>query len=391
MEAASETPEAADALTHGFHTYPARMHPVIAAHAIECFAGGPEARVLDPFCGSGTVLVEAMRMGLSATGVDLSPLALRVAETHVAITGKRDRARFLECLQAISEASFERVQTRTKALAPLSQQERAFYAPHVLLELAGLREEIAAITHERDRRACQIVLSSLLVKLSNKRADTSDEQLEKRLRKGLATELFVRKGRELCERWQLLANALPKSAREPRLVLGDARELPKLVRERFDLIVSSPPYGGTYDYYAHHALRYPWLGLDVRALQAREVGARRHLSRDENVLDDRASHARASHTRSNHAHKSSALERWEAELLACLRAIAKVTHAQSRIVLLVGDAELSGRRFDAALQLRALARRAGLSLLAVAAQPRPDHHGGAPRREHLCLLVHDRR
>jgi adenine-specific DNA methylase len=174
-------------------------------------------------------------------------------------------------------------------------------------------------------------------------------------------------------------------------VLGDARELPKLVRERFDLIVSSPPYGGTYDYYAHHALRYPWLGLDVRALQAREVGARRHLSRDENVLDDRASHARASHTRSNHAHKSSALERWEAELLACLRAIAKVTHAQSRIVLLVGDAELSGRRFDAALQLRALARRAGLSLLAVAAQPRPDHHGGAPRREHLCLLVHDRR
>src|SRR5580704_18912045 len=44
---------------HGFHTYPARMHPDTAARLVRAFAAEGET-VLDPFCGSGTVLVEAM-------------------------------------------------------------------------------------------------------------------------------------------------------------------------------------------------------------------------------------------------------------------------------------------------------------------------------------------
>ena len=42
-----------DSLTHGFHSYTARMHPAIAATLLEAFSA-PESRVLDPFCGSGT-------------------------------------------------------------------------------------------------------------------------------------------------------------------------------------------------------------------------------------------------------------------------------------------------------------------------------------------------
>src|SRR5262249_7300070 len=44
---------------HGFHVYPARMHPVTASRLVELtsIAG---SKVLDPFCGSGTVLVQAM-------------------------------------------------------------------------------------------------------------------------------------------------------------------------------------------------------------------------------------------------------------------------------------------------------------------------------------------
>src|SRR5579871_4085709 len=44
---------------HGFHTYPARMHPETAARLVRAFSEEGHA-VLDPFCGSGTVLVEAM-------------------------------------------------------------------------------------------------------------------------------------------------------------------------------------------------------------------------------------------------------------------------------------------------------------------------------------------
>jgi hypothetical protein len=368
-DALTASREDADALTHGFHSYPARMHPSIAREVIAGFSLGG-ARVLDPFCGSGTVLVEAAVLGRRATGVDLSPLALRIAEVHCQVRSPAECERFLATLELVVAASFERVRNRVKARAPVSARERTFFEPHVLLELAGLREEIVRVEPEADRRALEIVLSSLLVKFSRQRADTSEEHTQKRLRKGLATEFFERKGRELLARWAALAQAMPRDAAPVQLRLGDARELPALLgRVQFDLVVSSPPYGGTYDYHAHHARRYPWLGIDAQPLEQGEVGARRRLS----TLADGA-------------------VRWERELGACLRAIAGVCAPGARVALLCGDAQVAGKRVDAADQLTRLGPRAGLSLVASASHARVDYTGGTGgplRREHLVLLVRD--
>jgi hypothetical protein len=349
--------------THGFHSYPARMHPEIAAALIDRFSAPGDA-LLDPFCGSGTVLIEAMRAGRRATGVDLNPLAIRVAEVQTALRSAADRERFATELARLGAASLERVQNRVRVRAALSERERAFYGPHVLLELAGLREEIDGVEREDDRRAFEMVFSALLVKFSLQRGDTSDELTEKRIRKGLVSEFFMRKGGELCRRWEALERDAGQGAVAPRLVLGDARELPVLLRgERFGLVVSSPPYGGTYDYHAHHARRYPWLRLDASALERGEIGARRRLS----ALPDGA-------------------QRWERELLACLRSLAGVCAAEANVLWLIGDPEVGEQRLDAAEQLRALSTHAGFGALAAASQRRRDARGGPPRREHLVLL-----
>src|SRR5262245_44990905 len=49
-------------LTHGFHDYPAKLHPLWAKRGIALFAE-KDALVLDPFVGSGTVMVEAFASG----------------------------------------------------------------------------------------------------------------------------------------------------------------------------------------------------------------------------------------------------------------------------------------------------------------------------------------
>src|SRR5688572_19715557 len=67
-----------DRLTHGFHSYPARMHWATAARLLERLDMGG-ARVLDPFCGSGTVLIEGLARGCTTYGVDLSPFAVRLS------------------------------------------------------------------------------------------------------------------------------------------------------------------------------------------------------------------------------------------------------------------------------------------------------------------------
>lgn len=59
---------------HGLHSYPARMHPPVPRKAINLLAH-PGDLVLDPFCGSGGVLVEARIQGYRSVGIDINPLA----------------------------------------------------------------------------------------------------------------------------------------------------------------------------------------------------------------------------------------------------------------------------------------------------------------------------
>ena len=69
-------PDAKLPFTHGFHAYPARMHPETARRIIDAFPGG---RVVDPFVGSGTTAVEAVRAGRPFIGLDISKIPLEIA------------------------------------------------------------------------------------------------------------------------------------------------------------------------------------------------------------------------------------------------------------------------------------------------------------------------
>ncbi len=63
-----------NSFTHGIHPYPARMVPGIAAELLRRYSTQGDV-IYDPFCGSGTTLVEASLVGRHAIGLDLNPLA----------------------------------------------------------------------------------------------------------------------------------------------------------------------------------------------------------------------------------------------------------------------------------------------------------------------------
>ena len=66
--------------THCFHPYPAMMIPQVARRIIKNY--GNKAKILfDPYCGTGTSLVEANLVGMNAIGTDINPLARLIATT----------------------------------------------------------------------------------------------------------------------------------------------------------------------------------------------------------------------------------------------------------------------------------------------------------------------
>lgn len=366
---ATQTAELAD--VHGFHSYPARMHPLTAARLVEALSA-PGQTVLDPFCGSGTVLVEARRFGRRGVGYDINPLSREL--TWLKTLGPDDTwiAALATEAERIAAHADERRKRKAGATQRYGERDRAELAPHVLMELDSLRDGIQKTEAQEQRRALFLVLSALLTKVSKRAGDSAERETEKRIAPGFPARFFVKKAAELAQRLAEYRRALPESAPAAACTLGDARLLPGLAPRSVSLVVSSPPYPGVYDYVSHHDDRLRWLGLSSQQFEKLEIGSRRELGQES---------------------FGKALARWESDLGATLSALARSSTERGRIVLLIADSTLAGRALFAERVVEKLAPGSGLTLLGRASQARPHFHAQSrdafaqkPRREHLLLL-----
>ncbi|MEO7327528.1 MAG: DNA methyltransferase [Minicystis sp.] len=370
-EASAESEALARAHVHGFHSYPARMHPLAAHRLIEAFSA-PGERVLDPFCGSGTVLVEARLAGRASVGVDANPLAVRLARLKVRGLGVEERARLLEAAATVAASADARRKARVGATHRYGPDDVALFQPHVLLELDGIRAGIDALPEAATRGDLELVLSAILIKLSRKSADTSEQGVEKRIAAGYPARLFVRKTEELCRNLDSIAATLAQ-APPARVLEGDARHLEGIAEGSVQLALTSPPYPGNYDYLAHHAARLRWLRLRPERFDQAEIGARRHLEplgEDEGRL------------------------RFADELGAVLSAVGRALAPGAPFILLIADSVVSGAPIFALDLLAELAAPAGFAPVAAASQLRPHFHAPTgrafqhrPREEHAALLA----
>jgi len=88
------------------HKYWSRKPEEVVSQLIERYSGESET-VLDSFCGSGVVGIEAIRLGRSFVGVDLNPMAVRVSRD--ALSRTFDVRQFDESFQFLHSAVSEKV------------------------------------------------------------------------------------------------------------------------------------------------------------------------------------------------------------------------------------------------------------------------------------------
>jgi hypothetical protein len=396
MREAERDDVVAESLTHPVHAYPARMHPATARALIELVMEGRDGILVDPFCGSGTTLVEARAAGVRALGGDLNPLAVKLARAKTWTAPLARRRQLRDAGRAIAAEALAAGKSARKAGAeamplrgpagfdPNARNKRLarWFAPHVRRELeriAGAIDEVRE-SDEEVATGLEVCLSAVLYKVSSRASDTDPSWVERQVARGQAARLFGQRVEMLCAGLDDLAGA---PGAMPEVIEMDARGLgARLGAGNASGVVTSPPYAGTYDYAEQHRLRFDFLGLRHRALDEGEIGARR----------------RWDEARAAGAPRDAVDRRWRDELADVLAMLEKILAPGARAALLVGDSLAGGRARYADTDLRDALPR-GLALSSWASQDRPMlggaerrafEAGGRPKREHIALVVRAR-
>lgn len=324
---------------HRLHPYPAKYIPrlpreVLVEHTNE------RNTVLDPFCGSGTTLVEAALLGRKSVGVDSNPIAALVSAAKT--TALSDEQ--LTILTGLaSEIRGKGIEPSAKAKSTLRfENAEHWFQPNMARELVWIRSRVRAVGDPDARRFAECVLSSIVTACSNQDSDTRYKAVEKNLSDGYAIGRFIRRLDEGII-WISDFSSDPRARKNrPRVLNEDVATLSAemLPDNSIDLVVTSPPYPNSYDYYLYHKLRMLVLGLDFKEAQRQEIGSRYE-----------------------HSSRKAPIDTFIARMRPVMSNVARTLKPSKLAYLFVGDSVLAGRHIDMSELYRDLGEGAGLALI----------------------------
>jgi hypothetical protein len=261
---------------HGYHRYPAKFIPQLVRRIIEDYSS-PGALIGDPFLGSSTTGVEALRAGRRFWGSDINPVALLISQAKCAPLNPQKLERTWGQLEdQVSQISGvdRRGLTRTEKnyirdidIAHASAEERlAYWFPKSYSTvLDNLLQEILDLRGESNRIFFLCAFSNILRRCSIWLSGSTKPQkdLDKILSDPI--ESFTRQARDMIRRNKLYWSDLIVSGIKPdsvneryRINREDARRL-SWRTGKLDLVVTSPPYATCYEYTEIHQLTQLWL------------------------------------------------------------------------------------------------------------------------------------
>jgi len=229
---------------------------------------GPRPEVLDPFCGSGTVLVVGRQRGARALGIEYLPIAAKAARTKQLWDVSAGRLR--------REA--EDLDRRARSLAdlpgvPFLRETRRQFSSENLTGLRRLRGALQGLRHGLERELLEIAFARILIEASRlTRAPCLGYRRGRAVRTPPPRELFRKAVEEMAEDLELLQADRPSWGPPASVREEDARTV-ELPPERFSLAITSPPYVNGLDYVMNYKLEMAWLGLvgsysDLRRLKS---------------------------------------------------------------------------------------------------------------------------
>ncbi len=196
--------------------------------------------ILDPFVGSGTVLFEATKHLLECVGTDINPAAVTLSET----------AKFCNMNSELRKEYIEKLYIIIKKLIDSFDKQTKNGGKFTINDYLFIKNKINSIKDQNLRN----LLLNVLMRLSISE--------EKYTANGLIKSFHIH---------SKIIEELPYSGKSCRVFNSDARELP-LKSKSIDLIITSPPYPGIFDYYKNYKKIMHLAGWSITETSKKEIG-----------------------------------------------------------------------------------------------------------------------
>jgi Putative RNA methylase family UPF0020 len=276
-------------LSHGLHEYKGKFNPQMARALINS-ADPAATSLLDPFCGSGTALIEGARLGLAVSGVDRNPIATFMARVKLDTLSCPYPDKLLSDFEKLAEAVFTALKHGLEE--PVRHRPTFFsatahdYLTHWFTPatLSALYSALETIEETRESLSARLVLLALSGVLRGVSLQVPEDLRIRRQKAGFVAP-------SVSDRFASRADLVSKSLRElercgpvsatASISPGSADDrdlLDKIWAAGCRLIITSPPYATALPYIDTDRLSIILLGLadpaEIRTLEQDLFGSR---------------------------------------------------------------------------------------------------------------------
>lgn len=257
--------------THGYHPFHGKFIPQIPKTIIEHLTK-PGDTVLDPFCGSGTALVEANILNRKSIGTDIAPIAVLVSKVKTTYIETEELATEIKKIEKMV------FQKTAKSVIPDFPNKDIWYNERTLKELGNIWGQILTFKSNTDIfDFFKVAFSSILKTAANRSehwnwAFIGDNILPK-------IDKYVDPNKIFFNTIKRMANGMRefgeiKTNKSVKVLQIDTRKLSNYLKKKVDLIITSPPYCFAIDFNRYYRLSYYWFDWEINKNRDIEIGAR---------------------------------------------------------------------------------------------------------------------
>ena len=327
--------------THRFHNYPAMMIPQIARRLLGEY-GREGGRLLDPYCGTGTSLVEASIFGMNAVGCDINPHARLIAKAKVAPI---PLDALDEKLESLRETLFRYQMSGDLPASPAPDvlNRDYWFSDEASRWLSALRREIVAEPDGDIRGFLWVAFSETVRECSyTKNGEFKLVRMPADKMARFAPDAVAAFLSKLARNRAGLADYAERR-RDVDVVITDSNtalgEIPP--GAPFDLAITSPPYGDsatTVAYGQFSRLSAEWIGLPARKVDRASMGGKASGA----ALPDSPATEPIRRIAAVDAKRARQVEAFYIDLANSVRTVASAMASGSTICYVVGNRTVKG-------------------------------------------------